>query len=282
MYRDGFYFDEFEYISKHGTVSFSSEQMGCYVQTATPFRGSKWTYTLTHKRAKNFRRTAQEVTAELVVTNIEQIDKIRRLADKDIQDQTPGILSVTDGWQQSCFIPEIEIVDIAPYRTIVRVMFVLLDGTWKKWNTLEVVAQSATSTTGVDYPHDYPFDFTGGASSQSINLTSWTDSDFKLEIFGACTTPALSIGSNTYTIHTTVKENEILTVDSTTKEIYVTNARGERENRFEFGERGGGVGSGSYIFERIKSGENSISWNNSFSFNLHYAIEEGGIPWTRS
>ena len=45
---------------------------------------------------------------------------------------------------------------------------------------------------------------------------------------------------------------------------------------------GGGVGSGSYIFEDIPAGTSTVSYDGSFGWDLEVYREDGAVPWTSS
>ena len=134
----------------------------------------------------------------------------------------------------------------------------------------------------LDYAYDYEYDYYVSSSDTSVETSVLTPSNIKLTIYGAATNPAITIGGNVYQVNTTVPSGGYLTVDGREKTIVLTLANGTTQNAFADGVRGTGAGGGSYIFEPIKSGLQSVSWDGSFGFDLGWYEEEGEPPWSLS
>lgn len=134
----------------------------------------------------------------------------------------------------------------------------------------------------LNYPHDYEYDYVESSSTNTVETSVLTPSNINIIIYGPATNPAITIGGNVYQVNTTVPSGGYLTIDGREKTIVLTLANGTTQNAFAYGLRGTGAGGGSYIFEPIKSGLQSVSWDGSFGFDLGWYEEEGEPPWNLS
>ena len=143
---------------------------------------------------------------------------------------------------------------------------------WVKETRL-VFSPAGVSPYGVvpDYPYDYPFEYYSNLQNQPVTNTGFAASDFRLIIYGACVDPTISIAGHTYKVNCSVGANEYLTIDSSTKKIYITGNTGEVTNVFNLRSRE------SYIFEKIPSGSHTVAWNGEFGFDV-ILLEERSEP----
>ena len=135
-------------------------------------------------------------------------------------------------------------------------------------------AESGIGGKNLDYPFDYAFDFRSSTNAETINNSGINASNFRLIIYGECTDPEIKIGDHLYKISGKIEANEYLTIDSTTKEIYVTTITGERVNRFDDRYRK------SYIFEKIPVGSAAIVWGGEYGIDLIVLDERSEPKWT--
>lgn len=150
---------------------------------------------------------------------------------------------------------------------------------WKRKRTASFLASSASlSGGGLNFPHNYPHDYSSARITGSITNDSSLPSDMRMIIYGAATNPSVTIGQNRYQVNTSVPAGGYLIVDGQAKTITITAANGDIADVFSLGVRGSGHGSGEYIFEQIDSGYNPVTWSNSFGFDLEW-WEEGNAPW---
>ena len=147
---------------------------------------------------------------------------------------------------------------------------------WVKENLKSFgVTEADGSTDGdLDYPFDYAFDYLSDIASMELNNTDFVASNFKLIIYGACVEPAITIAGHTYQVSCTVGENEHLTIDSTTKKIYLTANDGTITNHFN------NRNKASYIFEKIPVGTSAVTWVGDFGFDIILMEERSEPKWT--
>lgn len=144
---------------------------------------------------------------------------------------------------------------------------------WVKENTRSFGTTNITGE-GIDYPHDYAFDYLTDIASTTLNNPSFVASNFKLIVYGACSNPTIIIADHTYQVNCDVGESEYLTIDSTTKKIFVTKNDGTIVNCFN------GRNKDSYIFEKIQPGQNSVTWAGDFGFDMILMEERSEPKWT--
>lgn len=132
----------------------------------------------------------------------------------------------------------------------------------------------------LDFPFDYPFDFTPRPKASTIENTSaqLNGSHFIMRIYGSCTNPYVQIAGNSYRVNVKVPAGGFLEIDSAKGTIEVVSMYGERQNAYSERQRGA-EGSGSYIFQKIPSGSSPVSWSNSFNFDIELFDERSTPPW---
>lgn len=137
-------------------------------------------------------------------------------------------------------------------------------------NAFGAVAQTGE---GLDYPFDFVYDYFTDIASTALNNTSFVASNFKLIVYGACANPAINIAGHMYQVDCEVGEGEYLTVDSTTKKIFVTKNDGTIVNCFNSRNKN------SYIFEKIPSGNNAVTWSGEYGFDVILMEERSEPKW---
>lgn len=138
-----------------------------------------------------------------------------------------------------------------------------------------------SSDAYLDYPFDYEYDYQKTSYAGSVEPSVLTPSDVHIVVYGPAVNPYVIVGGNRYEVDITVPAGGYLTVDGRDKTIKLTLADGTVQNAFSYGVRGGGAGGGSYIFERIPSGMNEVTFDGSFGFDLGWYEEEGEPPWSQ-
>jgi hypothetical protein len=123
----------------------------------------------------------------------------------------------------------------------------------------------------LDYPFDWLYDYKPESGASSFASASVWSSNFRLVIFGVTSDPEIRINGHLYKVFGDISENEYLTIDSATREIYLTTNIGNRVNRFNDRYRR------SYIFEQIAAGMVNVMWDGKFAFEL-YILDEGREP----
>lgn len=127
--------------------------------------------------------------------------------------------------------------------------------------------------TNMDYSRDYPSDYTSNLLGQELNNTGFVPVNFRMNIYGPCENPKVTIAGHEYEVFTAFESNEFMTIDSINKTILLTHTDGTKENCFNLRNKG------SYIFEKIPVGVNTVAANSDFKFDITLLEERGEPKW---
>ena len=203
-------------------------------------------------------------------------NKLFEIAEKDVLALQHGKIYL-DGYYLRCYVTKSA---KKKYLYSKRYMEVTLTLTtdfpyWVKETTVHYLPNERGGGSGfLDFAFDYPYDFFSDTGNETLDNASFVGANFRLDIFGACTNPTVYIAGHAYTVNCDVAENEHLTIDSSRKTITVTANDGTVRNVFSKRDRN------SYIFEKIKPGNNSVTWPNSFGFDVTIYEERSEPKWT--
>lgn len=274
--------NQLEYIPGIGGQSVQLDGPTSFVGIAENLRSREWEYDLGYRDLVSATRPAREVDVTFNA-DYATADDLRRVADADVTARTPGTFVAQQEWRQRGYILASNPNDIHFGRLSTELKIALLDGAW--WR---LVSQSffmdddSGAAEYLDYPHDYPFDYSKRATISSVTPSVLVPSAVHLVIYGPAINPYVIVGSNRYKINVTVPAGGYLIVDGRDKTIMLTLADGTTQNVFSAGVRGSGQGGGEYVFEPIASGTQNVAWDGSFGFDLGWYEEEGEPPWNQS
>lgn len=267
---------ELKYISSKGeTVELDGPLT--YVGVGEDIRANVWDYELSGHNVINIARKAREVSSPISTTR-EEMDRIQAIFDYDFGNNKPGKL-VSNGWEQRALIAGSQIDWLFADKCNTEVPMILLDGIWRKLETLQLYPASGDADGTKVYPYTYDYYYASDYGSRYINIGDVNPVDFQMIIYGYAISPQITIGNNIYHFDLVIPEGGYLLVDSRPKPtVTLVTAEGVRTNEFAKAERGAGEGSGNYAFEKIKPGTNEIRWNDTFGVDLGIYHETGGLP----
>lgn len=128
--------------------------------------------------------------------------------------------------------------------------------------------------TNLDYNRDFPSDYTSNMLVTELNNTNFVESNFLINIYGACENPLITIGGHVYEVSASIGQNEYLTIDSINKTIILTHEDGTQENCFNLRNKD------SYIFQKIPAGRSQVASNTVFKFDVVLLEERSEPKWT--
>ena len=246
-------------------------------------RRREWGYTVSTHSLRSVKRKPAERKLKVLSSSRAESDRARRVFDRDMQNDTPGRLSI-NGWSQRCLVtkttPDMGYLDA----TVDELTLVLLDGCWTRLVTRSYMPRTAAGGYGwLDLPTGFPADLGPSLPTSSVTVDCLVRPNVRLVVYGPCVNPYVIVGGNRYAVNRTLAEGERIEVDGRDKTIVQVLADGMRVSRFSDGVRAGGEGGGSYIFERLPVSPYpiSLSWDNSFGFDLCWYEEESMVPWER-
>lgn len=247
-------------------------------------RDYSWSHDTINGRISRFYRAATSRKIPLVVNcaSDEEGTKIKNrlleLAEADIEARLPGKVYIGEYYTTGYITGSVKSDYLISKRyCTINLTLTSDDPAWYREETHPFVPGSGTAIGvggGTDYPYDYPYDYALSLTGRSITCDASRDSAFRLLIYGEASNPSITIGGHTYVINGTIGAGESLLIDSVTKTITLTTVRGTKINWFDK------RGRENYIFQPIPAGQNMVSWNGSFGFDLT-TIEERSEPrWT--
>lgn len=272
--------EKFKYIN-HLNEEIEFGKGGIYADT-NELRNYEWTVNKRSNMIGSFRHdiVKRKLPVVIMCSTVEEglakRNRLYEVLDKDVVAHRYGRIVIGDYYMQ-CFVMQSQKADyLTAERCIMLTLTVTTDQpVWVK-ETKHIFRKAAESGAGgknLDYPFDYAFDFRSSTNAETINNTGINASNFRLVIYGECSDPEIKIGDHLYKISGKIEANEYLTIDSTTKEIYVTTITGERVNRFDDRYRK------SYIFEKIPVGSAAIVWGGEYGIDLIVLDERSEPKW---
>ena len=245
-----------------------------YLQRATSLMSHKWDYVNSDyvNKIEAFSMNFVEKDFTIAVIALKDSDYAKALKDlsdvfdSDVKNLTCGRLYVGNDYL-NCYIIECNQstydrrgnVVIKPFKLIAE------DGQWIREklyvSTDETAEGEGEPPIGLDYEHDFEYDYTF-ESSDTIYNESVGGMDFKMVIYGVAEYPEVTIGTNVYFVETTLEANERLEIDSINKTVRKYDALGNFTSVFSLRDRE------HYIFEQIPTGISGIARNGSYDVHL--------------
>lgn len=245
-------------------------------------RADSWDYKAGYRDLSYAARKARKETVTVAMLDLAAADALRLAADADLASMTPGTLDF-DGWSQRCYIAGIEAKAVTGGAAVVELEAVLLDGVWRRKEAYEFRPGAGSGTVGVGhgygygYAYGYPY---SEETSREIEVDSIVASPFRIIVYGPAVRPSVTVGGNRYQVSTDVPDGGYLLIDSIEGTVTKVAKNGYKTNAMPDAVLGGGVGSGSYIFEDIPAGTSAVSYDGSFGWDLEVYREDGAVPWT--
>lgn len=205
-------------------------------------------------------------------------NKLMEVVEKDVLAMKHGRIIIGDYYFR-CFVTKSQKKN---YLTTKRWMEITLTLTtdfpyWVKESTMQFgnrLPSEVSVGKNLDFAHDLPYDFYSGFNMRDLVNTGFVGTNFKIIIYGTATNPAVFIGGHEYGVNCDIGENEYLTIDSLSKQVYLTGNTGEITNKFNDRNKD------SYIFEKIPPGSNPVSWTGDFGFDIILMEERSEPKWT--
>ena len=274
--------NQLEYIPGIGGESVQLDGPTSFVGTAENLRSREWTYELGYRDLVSATRPAREVDVTFFA-QFADADAFRHVADADVIAGTPGTFVAQNEWKQRGYVLASSPNSINYGELVTELKIALLDGAWWRLVSQEFHADDGGGAeTYLDYPHDFPYDYSKRATVSTIEPSVLTPSAVHLVIYGPAINPYVIVGGNKYQVDITVPSGGYTVIDGRDKTIITTLADGTDRNDFAAGVRGSGQGGGDYVFEPIHAGSQSIAWDGTFGFDLGWYEEEGEPPWSQS
>lgn len=204
----------------------------------------------------------------------ESINKLHEVFEKDVLSGIPGKLHFCESYI-SCFILASEKDNWESDIFMTLNLTMLTDGKWITEKSFSFTQKTSGSSQFLDFPFDFPFDFTGSVKgSAELNNDHYTDSHFKMIIYGPVVNLKITISGYTYAVNTTVQENEYLVIDSREGTVVRVLQDGTQVNEFD------NRSFENSVFRKIPAGNHSVSWSGDFGFDIILFQERSEPKWS--
>lgn len=247
-------------------------------------RADSWDYGTGYRDLSYAARKARKETVTVAMLDLAAADALRLAADADLASMTPGTLDF-DGWEQRCYIAGVEVKAVTGGAAVVELEAVLLDGVWRRKEAYEFRPGTGSGTVGIGHGYDYGYAYGypySEETSREIEIDSIVASPFRIIVYGPAVRPSVTVGGNRYQVSTDVPDGGYLIIDSIEGTVTKVAKNGYKTNALPDAVLGGGVGSGSYIFEDIPAGTSTVGYDGSFGWDLEVYREDGAVPWISS
>lgn len=256
-----------------------------HTQKAISLREGAWGIDLGTNSLLGAERKARTVKLDISTNDREVLEQFRIACDRDVREKTCGELIACKDWKQRAYITGLDPSKVDGQQVDGTLTAVLLDGVWRKTKTHELLKKSGDqqSEYGLNYPHDYPFDFAYVQTGTDISFGN--DALVRITFWGACKNPYVQIGRNIYAVENVdVPAGARLVIDPTRvgdigHSVELIGQFGQSENKFA-NRRRGAKGSGSYIFERVPRGTQTIAWGQTYGITIEEIQERSEPPWS--
>lgn len=206
----------------------------------------------------------------------ELVSNLLSILDRDISADQPGKLYVNNTYLRCYFITS-EKPDryVNTQRSKVDLTLLAEDGNWVEEQMINFGAATKQeySEDGLDYDHDYPFDYANSLVNRTIVNNNYNPTEFVMTIYGACVSPTISIGDNIYKMDTSLTTGEYMVINSQERKIYKVMNNGTQVNLFDLRDRG------NNIFEKIPEGISNVSWDGAFGFDVKLLLKRSEPRW---
>ena len=145
---------------------------------------------------------------------------------------------------------------------------------WIREHPHSFKASEVTSTNNKRYPGRYAHRYANGLNNTTIVNVHYAESNFIMRIYGPCVKPSVYIGGYEYHSEITLEAGEYLEIDSMEETVTKIMLSGIRVNSFHY------RSFKNSIFRPVPPGEQDISWDGSFEFDLILMEERSEPRWS--
>lgn len=205
------------------------------------------------------------------------LNNLHNVTEYDVRARTPGKL-----WLNSqyifCYLISSEVANKSRHMLFATKKLTILPVIpyWCKEETKNFIAGGAESSSpyGKRYNGRYPYKYgTGYAQTTLDNSVGSWETPMILTIYGPAVNPSLSIGGNTYALHTTLIANERAIIDQLHKKIYKIGTTGGKSNLFNTRDKT------NDIFKYAPVGMVPVLYNGDYSFDITLIHQRSEPLW---
>lgn len=204
----------------------------------------------------------------------ENAELFHRLIDSDVIQKIPGKLYYKDCYIECYILSESYGRAAGNFRAIQNEVRIYAPYPfWISEQSYHFNSTGIISSNNKTYPTRYGYRYANGLNASYIINPHFTDSNFKMIIYGPVINPQINIGSNRYLVYIVLEEGEYLEINSRTGTIEKVLPNGERVNAFHNRQKG------TKFFKKISPGRQSISFSSKMIFDLFIYEERSEPKW---
>ena len=243
------------------------------------FRNFIVSYETKFNKITNFKRKVTKKTLNVMLNldeyGIARIGAVEATVfiDQDLMTGEQGKMVIGDYYMTGLFIGADITGYTKDYDCKMKLTFITDNPLWIKEDTV-FYDPMGDITSGFDYPFDYPHDYISPLSVSELINPNYVACNFRITMYGAASSPAITINGHEYTVDVELLATEYVTIDSVNKTIVKTATDGTETN--EYANRG----LDDYIFEKIPVGTNTLSVNGDFNTSITIISERSSPDWT--
>lgn len=266
--------DRMTYISSSGKrIEFGQ---GYILINESDLRDYEWEYNSSYSKVKEFKQS-KLVPKKLPVIiygpdMLAIANEIHDIVESDVANCTPGRLYIGDYYASGYFYGSSKKSYTKAGSIELELAFVKEASSWI--NEITYIYRKELKDTGVqDFPHDYPFNYAFSGRMDYADNPTEHPAEFVMTIYGTCSNPAITIGTNQYVIYEDLEIGEYITINSREKKAIKTKVTGEQINVFYKRNRQ------FYLYQKIPAGNQYVNWNGFFCFDLTIFAERSEPEW---
>lgn len=260
------------------TLEFGKE--GLYVNE-NDLRNFTWEITSKNNRISSFNRgvTTKNLPVVIACTSeadgIEKRNRLFEIAEKDVLAKKHGRIIIGDYYLKCYVTGSVKTGYLQTKRQMMLTLTISTDFPYWIKETITTFGYGAgVQGKNLDFNNDFPYDYASELSTKPLNNTGFVPSNFRMNIYGPCVNPKVTIAGHDYEVSVSVATNEYLTIDSINKTIVLTHTDGSTTNCFNLRNKD------SYIFEKMPVGMSNVTTNTDFKFDVTLLEERSEPKWT--
>ena len=264
----------------HMNEVFEFGKDGIFVNT-NELHDYEWEVTTKNNRIASLGRVVREKALPVVIIcedetqGIQARNKLFEVVEKDVLALQHGRIIIGD-YYFKCFVTKSTKENYLTSKRLMQLELTLTSDFpfWVKETTTSFFINRGEVGAGHRYDYDFPYDYNSDTASTELINTNFVDTNFRMIIYGPASSPSVYINGHLYQVYVDIYEGDYLTIDSSTKKVFVTSVDGAIYNLFLCRNRE------SYVFQKIPAGTSEISWDGEFGFDIVLLEERSEPKWT--
>lgn len=240
-----------------------------------------WAVVSKNNRISSFNRgvTTKNLPVVIACTSeadgIEKRNKLFEVAEKDVLAKKHGRIIIGD-YYLKCFVTASKKTGYLQSKRQMTVTLTISTDFpyWIKETVTTFGYGGGAAGKNLDFNNDFPYDYASELDSKPLNNTGFVPCNFRMNVYGPCVNPKVTIAGHDYEVSASLEANEYLTIDSISKTIVLTHTDGSTTNCFNLRNKE------SYIFEKMPVGMSNVTTNTQFKFDITLLEERGEPKWT--